>query len=123
RHLGGGRLFQGNDRPICLDGGVCFALRLQLVPMGTELMPLYEFKCKKCDDVEELLLPIGGTPNEPCSKCGGKSRTKLISQVNTHDDYSFMSPRKGRGRGGAGRLGPGIGPDFINGSFCDSGGC
>lgn len=35
-------------------------------------MPLYEFQCKKCANVEEFLLKYGELPDEPCPKCGGK---------------------------------------------------
>jgi len=40
-------------------------------------MPIYEFECSKCDDIQEILLGINEKPPKKC-ECGGKLK-KLIS--------------------------------------------
>ena len=34
-------------------------------------MPIYEYKCKKCGEVWEVILPVGVNKNLTCTKCGG----------------------------------------------------
>ena len=40
-------------------------------------MPIYEFECSKCDDIQEILLGINEKAPKKC-ECGGKLK-KLIS--------------------------------------------
>ena len=42
-------------------------------------MPIYEFECGKCEEVFEAMLPVSGSGSAPCTACGSKSVTKLIS--------------------------------------------
>ena len=41
-------------------------------------MPIYEYKCKKCNTKIEVLQKINDKPIELCKKCGGKLK-KLMS--------------------------------------------
>ena len=34
-------------------------------------MPIYEYKCDKCSEVREVILPVGVNKNLTCTKCGG----------------------------------------------------
>ncbi len=43
-------------------------------------MPIFEFKCKKCGEVFELLVRANEKP--ACPKCKGKRLEKLISTFN-----------------------------------------
>ena len=72
-------------------------------------MPIYEFDCEGCGEHHEFILKLGGTKRK-CPTCGeNKLKKKLFSQSNYHDTYSPMHPRRGRGKGGAGRVEPGEG--------------
>jgi len=42
-------------------------------------MPIYEFRCKKCDDVFECLIFKSDDNNIPCPSCGGDKTEKLLS--------------------------------------------
>ncbi|MDO8683268.1 MAG: zinc ribbon domain-containing protein [Armatimonadota bacterium] len=42
-------------------------------------MPIYEFKCKKCDTLFELLCSIGGWDGKECPYCGSKRVSRLLS--------------------------------------------
>jgi putative FmdB family regulatory protein len=44
-------------------------------------MPLYDFRCKQCEAVSELLISAGSNP--VCPQCGGDSLEKLLSAPNT----------------------------------------
>lgn len=41
-------------------------------------MPIYEYKCKKCENTFEVLQKINSDPLEKCIQCNGKVE-KLIS--------------------------------------------
>ena len=41
-------------------------------------MPVYEYKCKKCDKILEVIKSINDDSPEICTKCGGDTE-KLIS--------------------------------------------
>lgn len=71
-------------------------------------MPFYEFKCEECGEQCEFLLKMGESKRK-CPSCGKLKLKKLISQINYHDTYSPMHPRRGRGVGGFGRVEPGEG--------------
>ncbi|MGB3974982.1 MAG: zinc ribbon domain-containing protein [bacterium] len=40
-------------------------------------MPLYEYKCSKCDHVFEKLESFGAEPVNVCPKCGAKAKRVL----------------------------------------------
>ena len=46
-------------------------------------MPLYEYRCLKCDHVMEVLQKINDAPLRRCKKCSGKVE-KLISRTSFH---------------------------------------
>ncbi|MEN8154004.1 MAG: FmdB family zinc ribbon protein [Acidobacteriota bacterium] len=41
-------------------------------------MPIYEYKCRECNEIIEVLQKINSEPLEYCTKCNGKVE-KLIS--------------------------------------------
>jgi putative FmdB family regulatory protein len=47
------------------------------------IMPLYEFRCKKCGAITEALIRRVGAMGETvnCAHCGSAAMSKLISQV------------------------------------------
>ena len=48
-------------------------------------MPLYEFRCKKCTTVFELLCRMGENGKTvACTKCGARSPQRLMSVCATH---------------------------------------
>ena len=49
-------------------------------------MPIYEFECPKCQNIDErLYLRYESPKSEPCTKCGGQSK-KIISTGAIHTD-------------------------------------
>lgn len=46
-------------------------------------MPVYEYQCKACGQIEEALQKISDSPLETCSHCKGHLK-KLISQSTFH---------------------------------------
>ncbi|MEJ2589357.1 MAG: zinc ribbon domain-containing protein [Deltaproteobacteria bacterium] len=43
-------------------------------------MPIFEFRCKKCNNVfESLCFKSDGSDREPCPKCGDTDSEKLMS--------------------------------------------
>jgi len=52
-------------------------------------MPIYEYRCEQCGQVEELLI-LGKQEHPSCKQCGGKHLTKLLS---AHNTMSASSPR------------------------------
>lgn len=46
-------------------------------------MPVYEYQCTKCGEVEEAFQKISDAPLSTCSHCEGKLK-KLISQSTFH---------------------------------------
>lgn len=55
-------------------------------------MPIYEFKCSKCNKISSKLLPIGSNlKNIECSKCGGEAK-KILSTNNFRiNGYSYKN--------------------------------
>lgn len=46
-------------------------------------MPIYEFKCLKCEEFIELLVMSKGDEEElKCTKCGSQSFERVISRTN-----------------------------------------
>ena len=59
-------------------------------------MPIYEYRCEKCGQVNEFL--ILGTQNQlHCGQCGSEDLTKLMSAHNTSSGSSrkFTEPSSG----------------------------
>ena len=46
-------------------------------------MPIYEYECTKCGQIEEVLQKFSDKPLTKCKKCSGKLH-KLISQSTFH---------------------------------------
>ena len=46
-------------------------------------MPIYEYECTKCGEVEEVLQKFSDKPKTKCRHCSGKLH-KLISQTTFH---------------------------------------
>jgi putative FmdB family regulatory protein len=46
-------------------------------------MPLFEFRCRKCQAVTEVLFPSAGSGNHAatCAQCGSRATAKVISRV------------------------------------------
>lgn len=43
-------------------------------------MPLYEFECKSCGKIDELLMKMSDPNPETCSSCGQGPVTKLMGR-------------------------------------------
>ena len=62
-------------------------------------MPLYEYQCGQCGNIEEVIQKFSDAPLTTCQHCSGKL-SKLISQSSFHlkgtgwyvTDYSKKSP-------------------------------
>ena len=46
-------------------------------------MPIYEYECSKCGEIEEILQQFSDKPLKKCRHCSGKLQ-KLISQSTFH---------------------------------------
>ena len=76
-------------------------------------MPIYEFKCSECEEIAEARLDPGKSIKK-CPACGELKLKRIFSVPTLIDTYSPMHPRRGRGKGGAGRIDPGQGQNFSN---------
>lgn len=59
-------------------------------------MPVFDFRCNKCKNVEELLIPLAEVDNpQPCKKCKGDT-TKLIPSSITicQQGYSYNTSER-----------------------------
>lgn len=54
-------------------------------------MPIYEFSCKKCGEVTEVLV-IGKSETPACKQCGSEDVVKLISAANVNAGSPSFSP-------------------------------
>ena len=61
-------------------------------------MPKYDYKCEKCNKVQEVQHDYNKNPKIKCKMCLGPTR-KVIQKVATYNTYSLMHPRANRGRG------------------------
>lgn len=41
-------------------------------------MPIYDYKCNKCDNIQELFHHINDSPKFKCAQCGHNKATKQI---------------------------------------------
>jgi len=46
-------------------------------------MPIYEYRCDKCETEFEEYLSTSDKPKPPCPKCGSAGVTRLWSRINT----------------------------------------
>lgn len=46
-------------------------------------MPIYEYRCTKCEERFEEFLSSSTNPAPPCPKCGAADVERLLSQINT----------------------------------------
>lgn len=53
-------------------------------------MPIYEYRCKSCDNITEFLMGIGEDVEISCSQCGGIEMEKVMSTA------SFLNQTTGR---------------------------
>ena len=42
-------------------------------------MPIYEYQCKDCGEISEILQKISDPPATTCPECGGEALTKQVS--------------------------------------------
>lgn len=57
-------------------------------------MPIYEFKCKKCDNIFESLHIKSDDRHSPCPSCGEEKTERLLST------FSSVSSSSSQGLGG-----------------------
>jgi putative FmdB family regulatory protein len=50
-------------------------------------MPIYEYRCEKCGQVNEFLI-LGKQEPQHCKQCGSEDLTKLLSAHNTSGSSS-----------------------------------
>ena len=55
-------------------------------------MPIYEYKCKKCNNIFEHFHINSSDPVPPCPKCGDKEAEKIISSGTTRPDGISADP-------------------------------
>ncbi len=65
-------------------------------------MPIYEYRCRNCDETFDELIPSGQPDSEvPCPKCGEYQSEKLMSAFASSgggaSDYSGSSSECGTG--------------------------
>lgn len=76
---------------------------------GGEKMPLYEYRCRQCRALLEILQRLGDEPLQICPKCGGELQ-KLISRSAIQfkgsgwyvTDYARRQPHNGQSSHGNG---------------------
>ena len=49
---------------------------------GEITMPMFDYQCKKCGQIDEYILKTGQTKGLQCKHCGGKTLTKLLAAPN-----------------------------------------
>ena len=63
-------------------------------------MPIYEFKCKECDEYFELLVMSKNEEDEfKCPKCGAQSFERIMSRTNFNVTGSACSSAGSNGAG------------------------
>lgn len=53
------------------------------IPLDSDDMPIYEYRCEGCDERFEELLSMTDERTPACPKCGGAKVTRLLSRINT----------------------------------------
>jgi putative FmdB family regulatory protein len=63
-------------------------------------MPVYEYACRACGELEEHLQPLGSDAPGPCQACGGELRRrfsrvadKLVPEDRRTQDYRTLRDR------------------------------
>ncbi len=79
-------------------------------------MPFYDYTCSACDARIEINHSMN-TKKRKCPECGKLKLVRDICCPTYHDTYSPMNPRRGRGKGGAGRVDPGEGMSGMGKNF------
>ncbi len=59
-------------------------------------MPIYEYVCKKCGEVTELLV-LGNAETPACKGCGSEEIVKLMSAANVGAASPSFSPPQASG--------------------------
>lgn len=54
-------------------------------------MPVYEYACRSCSEVEEHLLPLGADGPAACAACGGELRRKFSRVAVRYEGWGFTS--------------------------------
>ena len=54
-------------------------------------MPIYEYRCERCDELFEELLPSSTSPAPPCPACGAPEATRVFSQFATEWKPSIVN--------------------------------
>jgi putative FmdB family regulatory protein len=54
-------------------------------------MPIYEFACTVCGEVEEHLLPLGDAGPEACAACGEPLRRKFSRVAVKYQGWGFTA--------------------------------
>ena len=54
-------------------------------------MPLYEYKCQECGEIQEVLQPNSTAEQPPCSNCGSEKTNRLISAAVSHSSAGSSS--------------------------------
>ena len=70
-------------------------------------MPIYTFKCQKCEHQEDMFfgqLVDKATVNSKCSKCGHNTLTKVRTPINSANFSESSSKRSLKTRTGVGEL-------------------
>ena len=57
-------------------------------------MPVYEYACTECGEVEDHLLRLGMAWIDPCASCGGVLRRKYSRVAVRYEGWGFSSTDK-----------------------------
>ena len=79
-------------------------------------MPFYDYTCEACGERHEFQHSMN-TRKRKCPSCKKSKLVRDICAPTYHDTYSPMNPRRGRGKGGAGRIDPGEGMQGMGKNF------
>jgi putative FmdB family regulatory protein len=54
-------------------------------------MPIYLFRCTKCDAEQEELLGLGETGDRKCPECGGKAKHRMARVAVKYQGWGFSA--------------------------------
>lgn len=57
-------------------------------------MPIYLFRCTKCEAEHEELLPLGATADRKCPDCGGKAKHRFSRVAVKYGGWGFTATDK-----------------------------